>query len=49
MSDEKLEIRTADQRNILWIVLALNVVLAVAFLMTGLSAGFERVDRQWAR
>ncbi len=38
MSDEKLEIRTADQRNILWIVLALNVVLAVAFLMTGLSA-----------
>ncbi len=38
MSDEKLEIRTAEQRNILWIVLALNVLLASAFLMTGLNA-----------
>ncbi len=38
MSDDHLEIRTASQRKILWIVLALNVVLAIAFLMTGLSA-----------
>lgn len=38
MSDEELEIRTAEQRKILWVVLAFNVVLAIAFLMTGLSA-----------
>lgn len=38
MSDEHLEIRTASQRKILWVVLALNVALSIAFLMTGLSA-----------
>lgn len=38
MSDEELEIRTAEQRKILWVVLAFNVVMAIAFLMTGLSA-----------
>ncbi len=38
MSDEELEIRTAEQRKILWAVLALNVLLAIAFLIAGLSA-----------
>ncbi len=38
MSDDELEIHTASQRKILWIVLGLNVLLAIAFLMTGLSA-----------
>jgi cobalt-zinc-cadmium efflux system protein len=38
MSDDQLLIRTPSQRKILWIVLALNVVLAVAFLISGLSA-----------
>ncbi|MGB4248661.1 MAG: cation transporter [Pseudohongiellaceae bacterium] len=33
-----MDIRTASQRKILWIVLALNVVLAIAFLLSGLSA-----------
>lgn len=38
MSEDHLDIRTASQRKILWIVLALNVVLAIAFLLSGLSA-----------
>ncbi len=38
MSEKQLEIRTPSQRRILWIVLALNVVLAVAFGITGFSA-----------
>ncbi len=38
MSDDQLEIRTASQRRILWIVLGLNMMLAFAFLMSGLSA-----------
>jgi|TARA_R110001592_G_scaffold73063_2_gene223180 Co/Zn/Cd efflux system component len=37
MSDDHLKIRTASQRKILWIVLALNVALAIAFLITGVN------------
>ncbi len=38
MSEDELEIRTPGQRKILWIVLGLNVALAMAFAVTGLSA-----------
>lgn len=38
MSEKQLEVRTLGQRRILWIVLCLNVALAVAFGVTGLSA-----------
>ena len=37
MSDDHLKIRTTSQRQILWIVLALNVALAIAFLITGVN------------
>lgn len=38
MSEDQLEIRTASQRKILWIVLGLNMALAAAFAVTGLRA-----------
>ena len=36
MSEVALDIQTADQRRTLWIVLALNVTIAVGFFATGL-------------
>ncbi|QOY62665.1 cation transporter [Lysobacter sp. H21R4] len=38
MSGKQLEIRSAGQRTILWIVLGLNLALAAAFGVTGLKA-----------
>lgn len=38
MSDDDIDVSNASQRKILWIVLALNVALAAAFAVTGLTA-----------
>ena len=38
MSDDDIDVSNASQRRILWIVLALNVALAAAFGVTGLTA-----------
>ncbi len=38
MSDDNIDVSNAIQRRILWIVLGLNLALAVAFTVTGITA-----------
>lgn len=48
MSDVNIDLSSTKKRRTLWIVLFLNILIAIGFFITGYQADFEFAYRQWA-